>query len=377
MSIQISQDFWNGKNVFLTGHTGFKGCWMTLLLSKLGANVHGYSLAPNTTPNIFDAVDGQADCVTSVMSDVNNAEALAQAMLDASPDIMIHMAAQPIVSESYRDPVGTFTTNVMGTVHFLESARSLPARPELVQQPKPKLVFVVSSDKCYRNSGQRFDFQESDPMGGHDPYSASKACTELVVESWRASWFGKDTKIKLASGRAGNVIGGGDWSLDRLLPDAARALARNQVVNIRNPHSTRPWQHVMEPLVAYLCVIQEMAERDDMAEGWNVGPLPSVSWPVKDVIDTFVSHWPLANTTWKTIVQPKDLVEAKTLALNSQKLNTRTGWAPVLDMQDAVRWAAEWYAAYYKNPSVARAKTLEQIDAYLALFQGEVRDHID
>lgn len=373
MAVQLLPEFWNGKTVFLTGHTGFKGSWMTLLLNELGAKTHGFALAPNTNPSLFEVSDCQACCISSTIADIHDGSALKQAMQAADPDVVIHMAAQPIVSEGYNDPVRTFSTNVMGTVHFLEALRGVCAIDAGVQAHRSRLGFVVSSDKCYRNLGEARDFLEDDPLGGLDPYSASKAATELVVTSWRASWLGAGSGCKLASGRAGNVIGGGDWSLNRLLPDAARALSEGQTVDIRNPYSTRPWQHVLEPIVAYLCVIQEMSGRDDMETGWNIGPVPSVSWPVKDVIDTFVRYWPSDTATWTTSDMKQDFKEAAKLALNSAKLSEQTGWSPVLTMQDAVQWSADWYATYYLGGrDAAREKTLKQIRDYLDLFQNRL-----
>lgn len=358
----LNPEFWSGKSVFLTGHTGFKGTWMTHVLHLLGARVHGYALAPITSPNKFEVTDAEKCCSSHTIADLANVAALQTAMTNSAPDIMIHMAAQPIVSSSYIFPAQTFATNVMGTVNFLECVRQIGEG----------IALVVSSDKCYLNDNKSRDFVEEDPLGGHDPYSASKAGTELVVNSWRSSFFG-DGKlpVKLASVRAGNVIGGADWSEDRLLPDAVKAFSQGNSLTIRNPLATRPWQHVLEPVSAYLYLIQCMAERDDLATGWNVGPIPSKSYTVREVVDVFKECWPNDKVTCTFSDTVQGFSEAKTLALDSTKFARTLRWKPVLQMPEAVKWTADWYSVFYEDgPSAAAQKTKSQISEYLFRFSS-------
>lgn len=351
----LDPSFWNGRNVFLTGHTGFKGSWMILVLARLGARIHGYALAPETSPSMFDVLGLAELCESHVIADIRDPDALAQAVDRAQPEIAIHMAAQPIVSASYERPVETFDVNVMGTVHFLEACR----------RSKPATIVVASSDKCYRNMEDARPFKTDSPLGGKDPYSASKAGTELVVESWRYAFIEPEGVSRLASARAGNVIGGGDWSENRLLPDAARAFSRKQPLAIRNPEAMRPWQHVLEPVVGYLMLAERLTSDAGLARAWNFGPNPPVGVPVKVVADAAVSAWP-GSPGWQTPESGQSFGEAKTLLLDCEETVRDLGWTPRLSVEEAVEMTMNWYQAFYEGGAEAvRATTEAQISGYL------------
>jgi CDP-glucose 4,6-dehydratase len=285
---KVDVNFWKGKKVFLTGHTGFKGSWMSLWLQDMGALVKGYSLDVKTKPSLFEKAN-VAEHMQSEIGDIRNLEKLTISILSFKPEILIHMAAQPLVRLSYLEPVETYTTNVIGTVNVLEAARKCS---------NIKAIVSVTTDKCYENKEWEWGYRENEPMGGHDPYSSSKGCAELVTSAYRRSFFnGKDT-ASLASARAGNVIGGGDWSDDRLIPDILRAFEKLEPVVIRNPLSTRPWQHVLEPLSGYLVLAQELfLNGDNFAEGWNFGPKDEDCKPVNWILDNMVKFWG-NNASW-------------------------------------------------------------------------------
>ncbi len=350
-------EFWNGKRVFLTGHTGFKGSWMVLVLEKLGAQIFGYSLEPETTPSMFTAFRLDALCGDHRIGDVRDFTVLRDAIAQAEPDIAIHMAAQPIVSTGYESPLETFDTNVMGTANFLEACRTA----------KVPLTIVVSSDKCYRNDETGLPFKEDDALGGKDPYSASKAGTEIAVAAWAASFMNEANSMRLASGRAGNVIGGGDWSRDRLLPDAARAFSEGADMHVRSPHSIRPWQHVIEPVCAYLLLAEKLAVDPAKARGWNFGPIPSIGRPVREVMDLATAAWG-ASASWTSPEENGfNLKEAITLLLDSSDAHDDLGWMPRLSIAEAVDWTMQWYRDFYlTGPEAAKAMTTRQIEAYLS-----------
>jgi len=267
---KVDPSFWKGKKVYLTGHTGFKGSWLSLWLQSMGAVVKGYSLEPNTKPNLFTEANVEEN-MNSEFGDIRDLNQISKSMLDFNPDILIHMAAQPLVRLSYQEPVDTYTTNVIGTVNVLEAARGCP---------NLKAIVSVTTDKCYENNEWDWGYRENEPMGGHDPYSSSKGCAELVTSAYRRSFFNAENSASLASARAGNVIGGGDWADDRLIPDILKAFEKSKPVVIRNPISTRPWQHVLEPLSGYLVLAQELFENGkEYAEGWNFGPKMKIANP--------------------------------------------------------------------------------------------------
>ena len=345
----VNSEFWKGKKVFLTGHTGFKGGWTVLWLKKLGAVVKGYALAPNTEPSLFE-ISKIADGIESHIGDVRDLDTLKKSMADFGPEIVIHMAAQPLVLASYRDPVGTYQTNVMGTVNLFEAVRVCES---------VKAVVNVTTDKCYKNNEWVWGYRENEPMGGYDPYSSSKGCSELVTSAYRQSFFHDKTSVSIGSARAGNVIGGGDWSCDRLIPDALRAFDLGEPVIIRNPLATRPWQHVLEPVSGYLTLAQKLYITGcEYAEGWNFGPTSEGNKAVGEVLDYLVAHWP-SDVSWvlDKRAQPH---EAQLLKLDISKAKERLKWSPRWDLNTTLKKIIEWHDAL-ANEEDMRAFTLSQI----------------
>jgi CDP-glucose 4,6-dehydratase len=347
-----------GRTVFLTGHTGFKGSWLALWLSELGAKVVGFSLPPPTAPSNFEVSAVGERLARHVVGDVRDLETLARAMREARPDFVIHMAAQALVRESYEQPQATFASNVMGTANVLESVRGLAGQCT---------VLMVTSDKCYENVGQIWGYRETDRMGGHDPYSASKGAAELVVRAYRESFFppaelarhGK----KLATVRGGNVIGGGDWARDRLVADLARAFAAGETAVLRNPAATRPWQHVLDALHGYLMLAARMA-RDDAAwlcDGWNFGPDHLSTCDVEHLAAAFRAAWPSGQ--YRVATAPSELAEAHLLRLDATKAHLKLGWYPRWSTAEAIHHTATWYRRYYAGHDVMREVCLEQIKA--------------
>jgi len=327
--------FWNGKRVFLTGHTGFKGSWLSLWLQSLGAEVGGLSLAPPTTPNLFTIANVAAGMASSIIGDIRDYETVRKAMADFAPDIVIHMAAQPLVRLSYSEPVATYATNVMGTVHVLEAARAMNSVRAIVN---------VTTDKCYENKEWAWGYREDEPMGGHDPYSNSKGCSELVTSAYRRSFFEAGTQA-LASARAGNVIGGGDWAADRLIPDILRAFQEGRPVVIRNPHSIRPWQHVLEPLSGYLLLAEKLyGEGQRWAEGWNFGPRDDDAKPVQWIVERMTRQWS-SEATWQLDggTHPH---EAHYLKLDISKARSRLDWQPRWNLEQALERIVRWHRAW-------------------------------
>lgn len=352
----VDQAFWRGKKVFLTGHTGFKGSWLTLWLQALGARVTGFALAPDTTPNLF-TLGRVEDGIESIIGDIRDRALLAEAMKAASPDIVIHMAAQPLVRESYVTPVETYETNVMGTVHVLDAIR---------QAPGVRSVVIVTTDKCYENREWEWGYRENEAMGGYDPYSSSKGCAELVTSAYRNSFFNPATYAKhgvaVASGRAGNVIGGGDWAADRLIPDIMRAISRGETVNIRNPHAIRPWQHVLEPLSGYLILAERLyTDGPRFADAWNFGPNDSDAQPVQAIVERLTSQWG-DGARW-SLDGGEHPHEATFLKLDCSKARARLGWRPRWDLNHTLDSIVAWYKAAARNEDV-KAVTLAQIDQY-------------
>jgi CDP-glucose 4,6-dehydratase len=331
--------FWHGKRVFLTGHTGFKGGWLSLWLQQLGAEVTGYALEAPTTPSLFE-VARVARGMVSIIGDVRDGEALKHAMAQARPEIVIHMAAQPLVRYSYANPVETYATNVMGVVNLLEAVRATPGVRSVVN---------VTSDKCYENREWPWGYRENEAMGGYDPYSNSKGCAELVTAGYRSSFFNAEKYaehgIALGSGRAGNVIGGGDWAMDRLIPDMLRAIGAGQPVMIRNPHSIRPWQHVLEPLSGYLTLAEKLyTEGPVHAEGWNFGPHDTDAKPVEWIIERMTQEWG-AGASWSLDGQNHPH-EATYLKLDCSKARGQLGWHPRWDIGQTIAKIVEWHKAF-------------------------------
>lgn len=341
----LSPSFWAGKRVFLTGHTGFKGSWLAEILLSLNAVVRGFALAPETdgvpagNVALFDEL-GLSSRLEHRVGDINDRAMLAREMTDFRPEIVLHLAAQPLVRASYRDPVATFMTNVMGTAHVLDTVRDLPS---------VRAVVIVTSDKCYENREQIWGYRESDPMGGHDPYSCSKGCAELVTSAFRRSYFSEAASggsgAAICSARAGNVIGGGDWSVDRLLPDVMRAHAAGTPLHIRNPKSVRPWQHVLDPVIGYLVLAQRACKNPNLAsQGWNFGPDDALILTVEDVVDRIaaLSAGRLEVTKHKEEGAPH---EANLLTLDCTAARQRLGWRPLFGADETIRMSCEWYFA--------------------------------
>jgi CDP-glucose 4,6-dehydratase len=351
--------FWQGKRVFMTGHTGFKGSWLSLWLQRLGADVCGFSLPAPTTPSLFE-VAHVAQGMTSLDGDIRDLGALQTAMTEYQPDIVIHMAAQPLVRYSYDHPVETYATNVMGTVNVLEAIRHTPS---------VRVGVMITTDKCYENREWVWGYREDEPMGGHDPYSSSKGCAELVISAYRNSYFPPKTyshhQVAIASARAGNVIGGGDWALDRLIPDIMRAIQDNRPVTIRSPHATRPWQHVLEPLSGYLCLAEQLWHNGDLyAEGWNFGPNDDDAKPVSWIVDHLTQAWG-EGASWE-VDGNNHPHEANYLKLDCSKAKARLGWMPRTSLATALEWIVEFYRAYQAGEEM-RSVTLEQIQRFQAL----------
>ena len=351
----VNPVFWKGKKVFLTGHTGFKGGWLSLWLTSMGAEVTGYALAPNTTPNLFDVLAIDSLIEKSHIADIRDLASLQKAMLEAKPDVVIHMAAQPLVRYSYANPVETYATNVMGTVHVLESTRAINTVCATV---------IVTTDKCYENKEWVWGYRENEPMGGFDPYSNSKGCAELVTSAYRQSYFSDSNSTnQVASARAGNVIGGGDWSEDRLIPDAIKAFEANLPLMIRNPLATRPWQHVLEPLSGYLILAQALYEQgSSFASGWNFGPRDEDNRSVQEVIDLLISGW-VETALWEKegSEQPH---EANLLKLDCSKARSQLGWTPKWDLETATQKIVQWQRAYKAKENMQEV-SLAQINQYM------------
>ncbi len=349
----MNPDFWRGKRVLLTGHTGFKGSWLSLWLQSMGADLKGLALEPPTTPSLF--VEAKiARGMVSQIGDIRDYDMVLRAVAEFKPEIVIHMAAQPLVRYSYKNPIETYATNVMGTVHLLEAIR---------QTGTAKVVVNVTTDKCYENKEWVWGYREDEPMGGFDPYSSSKGCSELVTSAYRRSYFA-ETGIAVASARAGNVIGGGDWAEDRLIPDILRAFEKNQPVVIRNPHSTRPWQHVLVPLSGYLTRAEKLwHEPADYAEGWNFGPKVEDAKPVGWIVKAMANKWG-SGASW-LIDEGEHPHEANYLKLDCSKASAQLGWMPRWSLNHALALIVNWHQMYQQGADTHRV-CLDQINSYFA-----------
>lgn len=352
----ITSSFWLGRRVFVTGHTGFKGSWLALMLSRLNARATGYALEPPTRPSLF-ALSKASDHIEDLRGDVRDLDSVTRAMRAAAPEIVIHMAAQPLVRDSYADPIGTYAANVMGTAHVLEAAR----RVESV-----RLVLVVTTDKCYENRDWVWGYRETDALGGHDPYSSSKACAELVAAAYRDS-FCRAKGVHILSARAGNVIGGGDFAADRILPDAYRAFVSGRTLKVRNPKAVRPWQHALEPLSGYLALIEKAltpapGAGESLDGAFNFGPGSESERSVEELLTHFISAWG-APARWERDGDDHPH-EARLLRLDAAKARELLQWTPLLDFRGATQWTAQWYRAFAGGADMAET-TLQQIDRYL------------
>jgi CDP-glucose 4,6-dehydratase len=359
--VEVKPAFWHGKRVLLTGHTGFKGSWLSLWLQSMGAQVVGYALAPPSNPSLFD-VAGVSKGMTSITGDIRDLEHLRKVFAEHKPEIVIHMAAQALVRHSYVEPVETYSTNVMGTVNLLEAVRNTGS---------VKAVVNVTSDKCYENREWVWGYRENEAMGGYDPYSNSKGCAELVTAAYRNSYFHpekyKEHGVAIASGRAGNVIGGGDWAEDRLIPDIMRAITQGKPVNIRSPHAIRPWQHVLEPLSGYLVLAQKLYEQGaTYAEGWNFGPNDADAKPVQWIVEKLTQAWG-EGASW-VLDDGNHPHEAHYLKLDCSKAKIRLDWHPRWHLEEALGAIIEWQRAYRDGKNMYEL-TLRQISAYNGSIQ--------
>lgn len=355
----VNKEFWKGKKIFLTGHTGFKGSWLSLWLTSMGAKVTGYSLEPLTKPALFEVAKVNSH-LYSVIGDIRNKDQLGQEMKEANPDIVIHMAAQPLVRESYSLPVETYSTNVMGTVHVFEAVR---------QCGNVRAVINVTTDKCYENKEWIWGYRENEPLGGYDPYSSSKACSELVTSAYRQSFFNPNNYnehgVAIASARAGNVIGGGDWSKDRLIPDCIKSLTENKVINIRSPQAIRPWQHVLEPLNGYILLAEKLYIEGPKYDGaWNFGPEDQDTKSVEWIVKRMCERW---GNKGNYIIDEENINphEANVLKLDCSKAKTELNWCPKWDLNIALDKIIEWVNLYQQNNLGVDLICLNQINEYL------------
>jgi len=357
-----NRQFWKGRRVFMTGHTGFKGGWLSLWLNSLGADVTGYALDPPTQPNLFMQAK-VGDSIRSIRGDIRDFERLKTALTACKPEVVLHMAAQSVVRRGYEDPIENYSSNVMGTVHLLEAVRQLR---------QPCVVVNVTSDKCYENREWLWGYRENEPMGGRDPYSNSKGCAELVTASYRESFFPPELiekhGVALASARAGNAIGGGDWTSDQLIPDLMRAFLADRPCLIRNPSAFRPWQFVLEPLRGYLLLAERLMEDGARyASGWNFGPVDGDAKPVSWIADELARSWgEQASWSQDSAGHPR---EAHALKLDASKAGTYLRWRPALPLQQALGWIVEWYHAFQRGDDL-RLLTLQQIEQYEGLLQN-------
>lgn len=360
-AVALDAAFWRDRKVLVTGHTGFKGAWLALWLRQLGARVVGYALAPPTRPSLFETARA-GEGIVSLTGDVRDLERLAAMVAEHRPEVVFHLAAQALVRESYADPVATYATNVLGTVHLLEALRRAGCARAAVN---------VTSDKCYENREWIWPYRESDPMGGHDPYSASKGAAELVAAAWRRSFFDGHGTALLASARAGNVIGGGDWAADRLIPDIVRALIAGRDVDIRSPGSVRPWQHVLDALGGYVLLAGHMLQTGDrrFAEGWNFGPADSDARPVGWIVERMLSAW--GRGGWKRDEAPQ-VHEAHLLRLDCSKARAALGWRPAWQLETALEKIVTWHQAVDRGED-ARTISLNQLEEFRTAFAAALK----
>lgn len=355
----MNAGFWRGKKVLVTGHTGFKGSWLSLWLHQLGAEVTGFALEAPTEPSLFKLSDLESK-IRSVIGDIRDAKVTAAVVEQSQPEIVIHMAAQTLVLRSYEDPVESYMSNVIGTANVFEAIR---------QCVSVKTIVNITTDKCYENKEWPWGYRENEAFGGHDPYSSSKACAELVTTTYRKCFFAQ-SGVQLASARSGNVIGGGDWADNRLIPDVLRSISAGKSVVIRSPKAIRPWQHVLEPLAGYLQLAEKLhgENGEHYAEGWNFGPYDNDAQPVEWVLDKLCNKWG-NGASWQLDDPSKvQLHEANYLKLDCSKARAELEWQPRLGLDNALDWVVDWYRCYVDGGDVT-AKTLEQIQSYQELMQ--------
>ncbi|MGA2914816.1 MAG: CDP-glucose 4,6-dehydratase [Sedimentisphaerales bacterium] len=349
----INKKFWEKKTILITGHTGFKGSWLSIWLNMLGANLYGYALEPDTKPNMFETA-GVKKTIKSNISDIRDYNQLLTVMKKCQPQIIFHLAAQPLVRQSYKDPLETYQTNILGTANLLEAAKYVKS---------VRAIIVITSDKCYENKESNYAYKESDPLGGYDPYSSSKACAEIVTAAYRNSFFA-DSNVAIASARAGNVIGGGDWAADRLVPDCIKAWIKNKTVEIRYPQAIRPWQHVLEPLAGYIILAEKLYKSGKKFAGaWNFGPDEKNTKNVVFVVGNIAKLWG-NKAKWKK-TGTKQPHEAILLKLNCSMAKTKLQWKLRWNTKQTLEKTIQWYKTYLENPKNIKDITIEQIDQYM------------
>ena len=350
--------FWRGRRVLLTGHSGFKGSWLALWLLELGAEVTGLALPPETEPSLFAQL-GLEQRLGHHLGDIRDPAPLAELVAATRPEVVLHLAAQPLVRRSYAEPAATWATNVMGTIHLLEALRLLN---------QPCSAVLITTDKVYRNNEWLYGYRENDPLGGHDPYSSSKAGAELAIASWRASFCGEQPHqtphLRIASARAGNVIGGGDWAADRIVPDAMRALGRGEPIGVRNPAATRPWQHVLEPLSGYLRLAERLTAHASLADAFNFGPQLEANRSVRELVEEALRHWP---GSWIDQSDPNAPHEASLLNLVIDKAHHQLGWAPRWDFATTVARTVGWYRRVEQGQASARESCLADLASFASV----------
>ena len=356
MEILVNSSFWKDRKVAVTGHTGFKGSWLCLWLKELQAEVHGFAQIPQTNPSLFDDLDLKSSLCHRI-GDIENLVAVKEWLNLAQPEVIFHLAAQPLVRKSYEAPLQTWESNVFGTLNLLEAIR---------MRKQPCAVVIVTTDKVYENRKEQYDYRENDRLGGSDPYSSSKTAVEIAVASWRTSFFEADTKIRVATARAGNVIGGGDWSKDRIVPDLVRALSEKRTIGVRNPKAIRPWQHVLEPLSGYLNLAEKLFLDENAAwqSSFNFGPESSDCRSVRDLVECSLKHW---QGSWKDESSSKDLLEAQFLSLSIKKATEKLGWKPRWNFEKSVEQTITWYIDVMEN----RRSAIEVCDEQLLNFQTQ------
>ena len=359
----LNRQFWAGRRVLLTGHTGFKGSWLALWLSQLGAQVHGVALASDTRPALFEQLELTSNLAGHHLLDIGDATGIASIATVCQPQVVLHLAAQPLVRRSYQDPLGTWATNVQGSLHLLEALKLLE---------HPCAVVMVTTDKVYANQEWDYGYREDDRLGGHDPYSASKAAAEIAIASWRDSFCGtaphQTPHLRIATARAGNVIGGGDWAEDRIVPDAMRALASGEAIPVRRPEATRPWQHVLEPLGGYLLLAEKLVTTGQaFASAFNFGPALEANRSVRELVDAVLEHWP---GSWRDLSDPTAPHEAGRLHLQIDKAHHQLGWRPGWHFASTVERTVGWYRAVHEGASALEC-CLEDLSSYQKLFHRE------
>lgn len=353
-----TSDFWKNKKVFVTGHLGFKGAWLVVYLKSLGAKIYGYSLEPDYSPNLGEVLNVSDFCEKSTVNNILNLEALRSSLMDSKPDTVIHMAAQPLVLKSYENPLETITSNVVGTANLLEACRNCNSI---------KVILVITTDKCYENVDLKKAYKEIDPLGGSDIYSASKACAEIITRSYSNSFFQPSHGPIIATARAGNVIGGGDWSENRLIPDAVRAFSAHKPLVVRNPDSTRPWQHVVEPLAGYLMLIRGLFEqKKSLSFSYNFGPKKDLVLGVSEIMKYFSAFWSPTGK-WEAAQEKSPRKEARLLMLDSSRAKKDLGWHSCFDIETTLDYTAVWYRDYYAgvSPAALQEQMLQTFESFV------------